>query len=199
MAAETLGINNVVNISSRTVYNHDVPGPYNENDIAIPMNNYAVAKLAVDNLSRLWNKKYEMNIKSLRFAQVFGEGGRNGYMMEVFRKQSNMGETLTVIDSGGKELLYVKDAAKAIMCACKKTNIKGVFNIGNGEFHSNGEIAETFCNVYNNGSKVKYEEAALNNSNKTYMDVSKAKDELGFKVSYSLESAIRDIMEETGK
>lgn len=198
-AAKELEIKNVVNISSRTVYNHTIDGPYKETDLPSPLNNYAIAKLAAENMAGLYNKKHGMKIKNLRFAQVFGANGRNGYMMEVFRKNATEGRPLSVFDSNGKELLYVKDAAKAVMCACRKPEEMGVFNIGSGIFHANKEIAECFCMVYENNAGVIYDNNDGIQGIRQYMDVSKAKNCLEFEIDYTLEDAIREIKEVTAE
>lgn len=195
-AAENLGIKNLVNISSRTVYDHSVDGPYKENDVPQPMNFYAVAKLAVENISAIYNRKYEMRIKNLRFAQVFGPGGRNGYMMEVFKNNALNKETLKVIGNQGKELLYVKDAARAIICALEADIVSGTFNIGTGMFIQNSEIAETFCRICGNEGNIIYEPVKNEITVKSYMDVSKAKKELGFCAQYDLERSIEDMIRE---
>lgn len=196
LAAKDLGITNVVNISSRTVYDHTGQAPYEETMAPLPMNYYAVAKLAVEQIAALYNQKFQMKIKTLRLAQVFGPGGRNGYMMEVFRQKSENGEVLTVYDHQGKELLYVKDAARAILCACLKPDKKGVYNIGSGIFYTNAAIAETFCRVYGNKAGFVYDEKASGAAHKSYMSVSKAREELLFQTEFTLEDAIRDLREQ---
>ncbi len=197
-AARSLGIRNVVNISSRTVYDHNAPAPYKETMAPLPMNHYAVAKLAVEHMAYLYNRKYQMKIKTLRLAQVFGAGGRGGYMMEVFRQKSEKGETLTVYDHQGKELLYVKDAARAVLSACLQAEKEGVYNIGSGVFYTNAEIAEAFCRVYGNQAGYVYDDKAVDIARKSYMDVSKAKEELLFWAQFTLEDAIRDMKASVG-
>lgn len=198
LAAKNLGISNVVNISSRTVYDQTQEPPYTESTLPAPMNDYAIAKLAVEHLALRYNKRFHMKIKTLRLAQIFGPGGRNGYMMEIFREKSESGQQLTVFDLQGKELLYVKDAAAAILSACMKPQLEGVYNIGSGIFHTNAEIAETFCRVYENAAGYAYAENAATSgpARKAYMDVSKARTDLQFEAAYSLEDAIRDIRSE---
>lgn len=193
---KNLGIYNIVNISSRTVYNHDLDGPYCESDIPSPMNLYAVVKLAIENMSFIYNRKYDMRIKNLRLAQVFGAGGRNGYMMEVFKEQARKKETLKVIGNQGKELLYVKDAAEAIIRALEKNDISGTFNIGSGEFILNKDIAEGFCNVYGNDNNIIFENGDGGRTKRNYMDITKAANELSFKPQHDFQRALLDIKKE---
>lgn len=194
--AKDLGIQNVVNISSRTVYDHSKDACFQETMIPSPMNYYAVAKLAVEHMAAMYNQKYGVKIKTLRLAQIFGPGGRNGYMMEIFRKTAQAGEKITVFDHQGKELLYVKDAARALICACRQPKKQGIYNVGSGVFSSNAQIADTFCTVYDSMAGYEYRVGCDDVMRQTYMDVSLAKEELGFEAAYSLEEAIRDIRRE---
>lgn len=195
--ARILGIRNVVNISSRTVYDHGSSGPYGEDMVPIPMNYYAAAKLAVEHIASLYNRRFDMKIKTLRLAQVFGSGGRNGYMMEIFRQRCEAGEQIEVLDNQGKELLYVKDAAKAILCACLKPEKEGTYNVGSGIFYSNAEIADTFCRVYQNEAGYVCSKGIHDDAVQNYMDVSKALEELEFQAEYTLENALRDLKAES--
>lgn len=193
IAADRLGIRNIVNVSSRTVYDQACQTPHRETDLPHPLNAYAVAKLTVEYLADLYHSRCDLNVKTLRFAQIYGPGGRNGYMMEVFRENCEKRKPLTVFDRQGKELLYVKDAAAALLCAAKNPSLHGIFNIGTGTFHTNLEIAESFCRVYENGAGTIFQGKEDEPLRTSRMDVSKAEEVLGFKARYDLISALREM------
>ena len=195
LAAADAGITNIVNISSRTVYDQKGPSPHREDELPDPLNLYAVSKLTVEHMARLYNKRYGLRIKTLRFAQVYGHMGRGGYMMEVFRKNCVEKIPIKVFDNQGKELLYVKDAASAVIAACDHSDVSGVFNIGTGVFITNREIAETFCRVYDNHAGIIYSGEPDDKTIENYMDVTRAQEELGFKAAYDLRSALLDMKE----
>lgn len=191
--ARNLGIKNVVNLSSRTVYDHGISGPYGEDMAPVPMNYYAAAKLAVEHIASLYNRRFDMKIKTLRLAQIFGPGGRGGYMMEVFRQKCEAGEQITVLDNQGKELLYVKDAAKVVLCACMEPEKEGIYNAGSGIFYTNTQIADAFCKVYGNKAGYVCREKWNKDPIRNYMNVSKACEELCFHAEYSLMDALEDM------
>ena len=193
IAAQQIGISEIVNISSRTVYDQKGPSPHRESELPRPLNAYAVAKLAVEHLADLYHDRQGLNIRTLRFAQVFGAGGRNGYMMEVFRENCEKQLPLTVFDRQGKELLYVRDAAAAVMKACSSAGRHGIYNIGTGVFHTNLEIAECFCRVYENPAGVQFSGDPDEETSPCFMDVSKAARDLGFRAGYDLEADLRDM------
>lgn len=200
-AARMLGIDNVINISSTAVYGYDMAAPFTEEAEVCPLSFYGVSKRTVEMIASMYNKKYNMHIKSLRLAQVIGDGERAGNMLSVFKERCRNHETLDVFGHGksGKEYVYVKDVVNAIMAALNHPEKTGVYNIGLGKFTPNRELAETFCKVFNNAAGYRL----LTEKNETvinyYMDVKKSESEIGFKCSYNLEAAIEDmkrVMEE---
>lgn len=193
-ACADLKIRNVVNISSTAVYDTTVQYPFAESCPAAPLSNYGIVKHAIENIAHLLNRKYDMNIKSLRIAQVLGYGERKGYMLSIFLENCLLKKALNVYGSGkaGREYIYVKDAAHAIMCALEKEDSAGVFNIGTGILTSNLELAETFCDVFDNPSGIEFVDCP-EVLEKYVMDVSKADRELGFKSQFSVRKALLDI------
>ena len=113
--------------------------------------------------------------------------------MEIFRQKCEAGEQITVLDNQGKELLYVKDAAKAILCACLQPEKEGTYNVGSGIFHTNAQIADAFCRVYENKAGYVCSKDQTDQMVQNYMDVSKAWKELEFQAEYTLENALRDL------
>lgn len=198
-AAKELGIRNVVNISSRLVYDPEMPSPHSEDEKPVPVNVYGIVKLAIENLAAMYNRRNELSVKSLRLAEVFGRGGRSGYMMSVFTEKCERGEALEVFDKQGKELLYVKDAARAIMTACCNEDAKGVFNIGSGVFHTNMQIAQAFCEAYDNKEMIIDKSKDDEVTKVNHMNVTKASEVLGFKTGFSLTEAIIDMRKEPEK
>lgn len=198
-AAKQLGILNVVNISSTAVYDKDLSCPFSEDTMVSPLSYYGVCKRTIEMCAQMCNKRWGMHIKSLRIAQVIGAGERGGYMLAIFQERCRNNQSLDVFGYGkaGKEYIYVKDVARAIICACMASEKSGVYNIGTGCFTSNVELAEAFCKVFDNqaGYRLLTDKKELVYDYR--MDVSRAKTELGFETAYDLISAIVDLKKET--
>ena len=115
-ACAELDIRNVVSISSVAVYDAGLPSPCPETQAPSPRSNYGVAKLAIEGMARLYNRRCGMRIKSLRVAQVLGLGERGGYMPAVFLERCLRQEKLSVygLGAGGKEYIYVKEDKNSI-------------------------------------------------------------------------------------
>ncbi len=194
-AARDNGIYNIINISSRSVYDDTIPVPYSEDGPTAPLNYYGAAKLAVEDTARIFNHKYGMKIKSLRLGPVFGLGDRPGYIPMVFLEKCLRHEKLSVYGKGqaGKEYVYVKDIVRAILTAIEKKDLNGIYNIGTGILTTNRELAETYCRVFDNpqGYELLVDKPEI--VTRYYMNVEKAKRELGYETIYSLEQGLQDM------
>nr|WP_296957173.1 NAD-dependent epimerase/dehydratase family protein [uncultured Mediterraneibacter sp.] len=194
-ACRELGIKNIVNISSTAVYDSTLPTPFTEKMAVAPLSNYGAMKHTIEGVAHLFNRKYGMNIKSLRIAQVMGVGERGGYMLSIFQQRCLAQEPLNVYGKGiaGREYIYVKDVAKAIMCALNSKTEKEIFNIGSGTLTSNLELAQAFCEVFEN--KAGYQCLTDKKEVIEYflMLGEEAKSELGFEPDYTLKKALYDM------
>lgn len=193
-ACRELGIDNIVNVSTTAVYDVTLKLPFSEEGATAPLSNYGVAKHAVENVARLYNRKWKMKIKSLRVAQVIGLGERAGYMLSTFLERSCNKQVLNVYGKGeaGKEYIYVKDVAEAIICACKAKECFGVYNIGTGVLTTNLELAQLFCEVFENSAGYGFVDKP--ESVELYlMSVQLAEQKLGFKAKYGVLEALKDM------
>ncbi len=194
-ACVNLNIKNIVNISSYAVYDTTLPLPFEESLAVSPLSNYGVMKHTIESLAHLYNRKYAMNIKSLRLAQVMGVGERGGYMLSIFLERCLNQQALNVYGKGvaGREYVYVKDVSKAVMCALKSETTKEVFNIGNGFITTNLELAQAFCKVFDNKAGWICLEDKKEIVEHYLMSGELAEKELGFKPDYTLEGALSDM------
>lgn len=197
-AATDLGICNIVNISSTAVYDASVSMPFFEDGKTAPLSYYGAAKLVIENIAHLYNVRKKMKIKSLRLAQVLGVGERPGYMPTIFLEKCLKGEKLSVYGQGigGKEYIYVKDVVTAIKCAYQNSQNEGVYNIGSGILTTNRELAEFYCSAFENPAGYELLVEKPENVVRHYMNVEKAKREIGFCAAYDVESALRDMKEQ---
>ncbi len=195
MACSELGIKNVVNISSTAVYDKETEYPFSEKNSVNPLSYYGSAKLMVENIAHLFNQRKQMNIKSLRIAQVMGVGERGGYMLSIFLERCLNQEVLNVFGEGksGKEYIYVKDVARAIYCAIQAQDKRGIYNIGSGEITTNKELAEAFCDIFKNRAGYELLLDKKEPLDKYLMDVTFAKKELNFETKYSLHDSLKDM------
>jgi UDP-glucose 4-epimerase len=197
-ACASCKINNIVYASTISVYSDSYKLPWNEDQIPRPASMYGISKLNGELIGDLYLKKYNMHIKSLRFAHLFGCNEKNEYMINKFMRQAFNREKLILFSkqTARREFLYAKDAAEALLYAIEAKDIFGTFNIGSGEALTNQEVAEKINIAFNNHGNLIIEEKNERLIEPSYMNNLKAYEELGFKANYSFLEAMQEIYEE---
>ena len=194
-------IANVVLASSRSVYSSDKI-PWKESELDRPLSLYGASKQAADCLALLYNKEYDMHIKSLRLAQVLGLGERKGYLLNTLIDNAIEGKVQTIYGKGiGKrQYVYVKDVCDAILhCAVNKKELSGIFNIGMSENISVKELARLINDVFENKSAIDFIDYDKEDINEYLMDVSKATNELQWTAKFDMKKALQDIRNDVKK
>lgn len=195
IACNELGIDNVVSISSRTVYPFNQDIEYSEQSLINPINVYGIVKATIELLAEQYNKTYNMKIKSLRVSQVLGIGDRDTFMFGVFLNKCINKQTITLYGEGKGErnYIYVKDVAKAIMLAIKNYEREGIYNIANKETISHKQLAEVMCEIFENSNNIIYLTDKTEDISKQKINTNKAESELGFICDYNIVTMIKDI------
>ena len=196
-ACKTLGIKNIVFVSSRCVYSNSQASPIPESGDIAPINYYGISKYTGEMLCEYYNRNYGMNIKILRLSQVIGKS-EGGYMTELFVKNALCGEKLSLYgkSEGKRDYIYVKDACLGIKKALEAYEKTGIYNIGSGIGTTSKQLAESVIKGFNSVSETVQLTDKKEDTSISFLDVTKAKNELCFECAYSLEAAFADLKKE---
>lgn len=200
-AATRLAIPLVIYVSSHAVYEGRIP-PWTEHAPPHPQSPYAFAKLACEELVRTLGENGTRYV-ILRMAGLYGLSERIQWerVAHRFARQAARGEPLEVHGTGAQriDLLHVKDAAEAVACVLKTTDLgwNRTYNISSGNPVGIMELAE-LC------SKIAADEAGLDVSIQTIgapasavcygSSNQMARDVLGWSPSVSLRAGLEEIM-----
>lgn len=197
-ACRLRGIKNIVFASSISVYSGENVLPWDEREIPKPRNSYGISKLTSELIGDLYNREYDMKIKNLRFAHLFGCNEPNDYMINKFMRQAFNKEELVLYskDNVKREFLYNKDAAYAVLCGIKNEELCGSFNIGSGEMKTNYEIAEIINKTFDNVGNLKVLDRKDTSKHSSFMSSERAMRMLDYSPRYSIEAAFTDIYKE---
>jgi len=193
-----LKIKNIINASTISVYGDPKELPWSEKSIIKPDLMYGVSKFTNECIGNIYSDKYNMCVKNLRIAHVFGFNEKNNYMINKFMRQAYLKQTLEIDypARAKREFIYAKDVAKAIRLSlsCDKT---GVFNIGSGINLTNEEVAININNVFENNNNLSIKnKKGIEILNESYMDSSKAYQFFGYRSDYSFDDALKEIYEQ---
>lgn len=187
-------INNVIFASSISVYSDVSKLPWKENEENSPSSMYGLAKIICEELGNKYSLDFNLKIKNLRLAHLFGPAENNKYMINVFMDKAYKGEDITVnpCETVFREFLYVKDAANAIVESSKWPNLIGTFNIGNQEALNNIEVAQEINNTFGNKSKIIINRSLPKITKSSKMNSEKAMNKF-FTPQYNFSTALKDI------
>lgn len=196
-ACKNIGVKNVVFTSSVAVYDQMKVRVAKEESVCQPNTIYGVMKLAAENIAEIYNRRYAMNIKILRIAQVLGIRQKL-YPEQFWDKlviESWNHHVIPVYGKGltGRDIIYVKDAAEALMAAAERPELSGIYNIGTGHIATNLEIAQVFCKVFENPQGIYLDNSKKETGIQTCMNCEKAKRDLHFNAKYDIEALVRDM------
>lgn len=191
------GITNIVFASSISVYSGEQL-PWTETDYSVPLNLYGASKLACENIGLLISRTKGLRFKALRFGHVIGPNEKNGFFVNLTVQNAREKKTQTIYGSGEQKRHYiaVPDVSRAVLCALKKPDEWGVYNIGMEQTYTNTQVVETVNRVFDN------EGNAVNDMSKQMiggddgMSVTKAQEKLGFTAAYDLEKTFLYIKSE---
>jgi len=207
-ASRKNGVKRVIFASSAAVYGftgEEMAGKALSEDLPLkPKNPYGLAKKTGEEFMNMWSRKDllegEMDAVSLRFFNVYGERQRRdsayATAIERFLYQWQSNEPLTIVPPGTqkRDVVYVKDLAKAIRSAVlSEKDFEGVaINIGSGKNYSIREIAEV---VGGEGYPTVDIDPRPGDVKEVLADVNRAKELLDWKAETSFEEGIKLVKE----
>lgn len=199
-AAGLAGVTTVCQASSLSVYSSSNSVPCIENDAPIPVSLYGISKLACEHIGVLAQRKYPMRVISLRISAVlgYGDSAGEGFMLARFIQLARKKETLHIFGEGvgARDMIYVKDVARAFDHALRSESAAGVFNIGANRPYSVRELAETINQTFDNVGNIIFDTTKPEDKRFLYMDCSRAQNDLQWKPEWTLAMGLAEMRKE---
>jgi len=189
-------IRKVVFISSGgAIYGNPLSLPISENCPTEPECSYGITKLAVEKYLALFNHLHDLDYVVLRPSNPYGNrqnpDGIQG-AVSVFLGRIAQGKTLEIWGDGRvvRDYIFIDDLIDGIYKAATVNALSRVFNLGSGIGHSLNEIIEVIRKVTGREVKVAYQAKRSFDVPGIYLDICRAKQELSWAPSVSLETGI---------
>lgn len=203
----------IIYSSSASVYGEPSKVPINEKDDKKPINSYGESKLMFEKILKWYSRAYGIQYTTFRYFNVAGATTKCGenhnpetHLIPCVLKAAKNNSVINIFGddyetkdgSCIRDYVHVEDVAKAHLLALD-INVNGVYNLGSGFGYSNLEVLMT-ANIIT-GKEIKYKviERRAGDPSILITDNTKAKIELGWRPTHSLQSMIQSAWEYMNK
>ncbi len=184
--------------SGGAVYGEPRQLPVPEEHPTDPISPYGASKLAGEKYVQLYHYNYGIKYAILRYANVYGERqdarGEAG-VIAIFLERLLAGKPLIIYGTGEqtRDYVYVGDVVRATLLGRRCSS--GVFNIGTGKETSVNALVDIIREVTGREPEVEHAEPRKGEVFRIYLDVTHAREELGFTPEVSLREGIARVWE----
>lgn len=192
------GINKFIFGSSSSIYGNNKKIPFNEEDeVNHPISPYAASKKAGELLCYTYHHLYNIDIACLRFFTVYGPRQRPDLAIHKFTKLILEDKPIPFYGDGKSERDYtyiddiVEGIIKSISWIRNDKKQYEIFNLGESQTISLNEMLRVIENALNKKACKKKLPMQPGDVNRTYADISKAKNVLGYNPKTEFKEGIK--------
>ena len=168
--------------------------------IGAPLSPYALQKIHNEMYAELYARVYNTPSLALRYFNVYGKG-QDPYspysgVMSRFLEAYQNDQELIIFGDGmqSRDFIYVEEVALA-NCLALQSTVTGILNIATGEAKTLLQLLEYIETIGGKPAKLRFEPKRLGDIQSSYAAVFKAKEQLGFQSSLSLQEGIKKMLE----
>jgi UDP-glucose 4-epimerase len=204
-AARVAGVGRVVNTSTGgAIYGDADTIPSNETTTPLPMAAYGQSKFCAERYLGWYGRLYGQSNVTLRLGNVYGPRqdpmGEAG-VIAIFCGKLRDGTRPTIFGDGTqtRDYVYVGDVVRAQLAA-GQSSVTGEINVGTGRETSVLDIVEVMKELEPEaaaGFDPALAEARLGEIERSCLDVTRAREELGFEAQVTLRDGMRATLEAT--
>ena len=193
----THNIKNLVMASSSSVYGNCKEVPFREDMVVdFAISPYAATKKANEVMTHVYHKLFDMNVIMLRFFTVYGPKQRPDLAINKFTRLMMNDKEIPMFGDGttSRDYTYIDDIVDGIIKSCEyvmqNKNIYEILNIGNSSPTSLKEMINTIAKVLKVEPKIKQLPMQPGDVDRTYADVNKARELIGYDPKTTFEQGI---------
>jgi GDP-L-fucose synthase len=210
-ASRELGVEKLVAACSVCAYPKFTPVPFREEEIwnGYPEESnapYGLAKKMLLVLSDSYRRQYGLDSCAPVVVNLYGPGDNFDLedshviaaLIHKYVAAAERGEpevTLWGTGEPSREFLYVDDAARALVLSAERLDTSEPVNIGTGRETRIRELAEIISELTGYGGRTVWDSSKPDGQPKRYLDVSKARELMGFEAEVPLADGLRRTIE----
>ncbi len=179
--------------SSSSVYGNNEKVPFAEQDpVEKPISPYAATKRAGELICHTYWHLYRLPIFCLRFFTVFGPSQRPDLAIAKFMRLMREGKPIPMYGDGtmSRDFTYVDDIVDGIMAAAAHCDRYGIYNLGGHSPVTVKELIEAIERVSGTRANIDRQPEQPGDVRRTYADLTRSRQELGFEPKVSLEEGL---------
>ncbi len=188
-------IDRLVYASSSSVYGDAVALPMREDAVPRPVSPYGVTKLAAEHLCGLYHVNHGVPTVALRYFTVYGPRQRPDMGFHRFFSAVIDGHPLVQYGDGlqTRDFTFVTDVVAATRAAAVRGAPGGVYNIGGGSRVSLRDVFDMIGRVAGRPMTIDRRPQQKGDMRDTYADTSRARADLGFASTVTLEQGLGEM------
>ena len=195
-------VKNLVMASSSSVYGNCKEVPFKEDMIVdFAISPYAATKKANEVMTHVYHKLFDMNVIMLRFFTVYGPKQRPDLAINKFTRLMLEDKEIPMFGDGttSRDYTYIDDIVDGIIKSCNyvvnNKNVYEILNLGNSSPVSLKEMINTIGQAVGVEPKIKQLPMQPGDVDRTFADISKAKELIGYNPKTSFKEGIENFVE----
>ena len=186
-------IRRLVFASSSSVYGNNPKVPFAEDDpVDNPISPYAATKKAAELICHTYHHLYGMDIACLRYFTVYGPRQRPEMAIHQFSRLIHRGKKVSLFGDGSsrRDYTYIDDAIDGTMGALFREHGYEIYNIGESQTTTLSELVQWIEEQMGKRAQVEYLPAQPGDVERTYADIRKARERLGYQPKINMREGI---------
>ena len=196
------GVKKFVQASSSSVYGNNKEVPFKETAIVdFAISPYAATKKSCEVMGHVYHKLYNIDMVQLRFFTVYGPKQRPDLAIHKFTKMILEDKPIPFYGDGTtkRDYTYIDDIVDGILKSMNylfnNEDAYEIFNLGESHVVSLKEMVETIENALGKKAILDIQPMQPGDVDKTYADISKAKEMIGYDPQTNFAEGIRKFVE----
>lgn len=195
---KNLGIKKFIQASSSSIYGNNKKVPFKETDVVdFAISPYAATKKSCEVIGHVYHKLYGIDMFQLRFFTVYGERQRPDLAIYKFTEMIIEGKAIPFYGEGNtfRDYTYIKDIIQGIKKSIdyleNNSNVYEIVNLGESNTVSLKEMVKVIENELKIEAKINKLPMQMGDVDKTYADIKKAKELIGYNPETEFKEGIR--------
>ena len=184
--------------SSSSVYGNNKKVPFCEEDnVDFPISPYAATKKACELLCHTYHHLYEIDITALRFFTVYGPRQRPDLAIHKFARLIEADKSIPIFGDGTmqRDFTYISDIINGVVAAMAKCGGWRIYNLGESRPICVNDLVGELEKALGKKAERQYLPPQPGDVERTFADVTRAVNELGYKPATKIEDGLAEFVE----